>query len=102
MPLVLKLVVSSPCTGEQIVNKVSSQFYSGTAGDFTAAILFRNSSQTRWTMVVFDFDRTTGCSPERTFIQDPGDAHDPNGTYFGKDANGDPDPNLGSATASEF
>jgi len=102
MPLSLQLVVSSPCTGAQFVNKVSSQLYTGTAGDFTFALLSRDSSATRWTMVMYDFDRSTACSPTRTYIQDPGDALDPNGTYHGQDANGDPDPTLGSATASEF
>lgn len=102
MSLSLRIDVTTPCTGEQIVNKQDPRLYAGSSGDFTYAVLSSASTAVPWRIVVYDYSRATACTPVTEFIQDPFNPNDPTGDYSGVDSNGDPDSSLGTATVSTF
>ena len=92
MATTLSINVQSPCTGDQLVTKHDTLFYAGPSGDFTYATINRGPSESRWRLVVFDYNRSTACTPIQEFLQDTPNANDPTGVYYGIDTGGDPDP----------
>jgi hypothetical protein len=98
----LKIEVSSPCTGEGIVLKQDPTFYAGSNGDFTYAIVSRSPSDTQWRMVVFEYSRSTACTPTAEFEQETPNASDPTGRYIGYDSSGNPSSSGGTAVVSTF
>ena len=87
--LVYKINVNSPCTGDQIVNKVAPTHYTGAAGDFTYAVLTRSPSSTTWRFTIYDYSGAPACFPNKTFEQITPNASDPAGTYKCLDAEGE-------------
>ncbi len=82
MPTDYLISVDSPCSGDQTVTQQGTNVYGGGQGDFTYALLNLDPNETRWKFTVYDYERTTACSPSKTFLQDPpGDASDPSGDY---------------------
>ncbi len=94
------VAVSSPCSGTQLVSKVSPIQYLGDTGDFTYAILQRNTGETTWTLTIYD-DTLGGCYPQKVFVQVDPDADEPAGVYHGLGPGG-PDINLGEAGVSAY
>ena len=102
MSLSLRIAVATPCTGEQLVIKQQTNFYAGSTGDFTYGIVSKSPSAAGFSMVVYDYGRSTACTPSVDFVQDPPDANDPTGLYVGRDSNGDPDPSVATATVTVY
>lgn len=93
--------VSTPCTGNQIVSKVASTYYTGSGGDFTYVILSRAPQDTAWKVTLYDYGRSSACSPEKLYEQATPDANDPAGSYYCVGSNG-PDQSLGELSVTEY
>ncbi len=95
--------VVTPCEGQQLVTEQSSLFYAGSSGDFTFAQVTRASTQTRWTLVVYEYsDANSPCYPAKRYKQVVPDANDPRGAFQGEDSNGNPDPSEGEASVEDW
>ena len=73
LPASLLVSVTSPVTGDQTVNNVSSTLYYGTSGDFSSASVVLSGGA--WTLLVYDG------GPPIVFSQDTADPNDPTGGY---------------------
>jgi hypothetical protein len=98
--LAYTLNVNTPCPGEQLVTKRATDFYTGMNGDFTYALLNKDSTINEWGIVIYD-NTGTACTPNKIFKQVPPDPNNPNGTYHAVGPNG-PDPSEGVLTVSPF
>lgn len=72
--------VVSPCTGEQLVNKVETYLYAGSGGDFAYAILTKPANEDAWQFTIYDYS-SSPCSPTKTYNQVTANANDPKGSY---------------------
>lgn len=81
--LAYRVTVNSPCSGDQLVNKIATTHYTGANGDFTYAVLTRSPSDPQWQFVIYDYSGPGPCSPSKLFTQVTPDADDPTGAYEG-------------------
>lgn len=94
------VTVTSPCEGDQTINEVTSDLFTGTVGDFTMAVLALDTTNGRWLLTVYDYSNPSGpCYPFAQYGQVDPDASDPVGGY-GKMVNGSPDTSAGAASVT--
>jgi hypothetical protein len=92
----LTATVSSPCSGSQTLNEVTSNVYQGSSGSFDFAVLSLDPTY-GWILTIYDYSSDTSpCYPKTIFGQITPDTSDPTGSY-GKVVNGSPDPTAGTA-----
>lgn len=95
--MALTVTVSSPCPGQQYLNKTDDHLYQGSNGTFTFAVIASNPTY-GWTLIVYDYSDPSGpCYPNEHFAQANPTPGDPIGLY-GKIVDGKPDTGAGSAT----
>lgn len=89
--------MTTPCSGDQTLNKVNDDLYQGTSGDFTLGVLASDPTL-GWKLTIYDYSSTTSpCYPSIVYAQVTPDSSDPSGTY-GKLVNGSPDTSAGEAS----
>ena len=93
----LTATVSSPCSGTQTLDQISSNLYAGTSGSFTYVVLASDPNQ-GWLLTVYDYSNPSSpCYPSITYGQVTPNASDPKGSY-GKMVGGSPDTTAGLAS----
>lgn len=89
--------LSSPCSGDQTLNQVNTNLYTGTSGDFTAGVLASDPTL-GWVLTIFDYSNTSSpCYPSIQYGQVTPNTSDPSGSY-GKLVGGSPDTDEGEAS----
>lgn len=89
--------MTSPCSGDQVLDKINDDLYQGTTGDFTYGVLASDPTQ-GWYLTIYDYaNLTSPCYPFIQYGQVTPDPSDPSGSY-GKMVDGSPDTNAGEAS----
>ena len=82
--------MTSPCSGDQTMEKINDDLYQGTNGAFTLGVLASDPTL-GWTLMIYDYSSTTApCYPWIQYAQVTPDTSNPSGSY-GKLVNGSPD-----------